>query len=344
MSVECVPGQTLRGRVREAQSVEELIHGCTDRTPMKTADSLSGSSFERVVLDGRPHVLKYLCPEQDWIARATGDCGERQLALWRSTIPERVPGVIDHAVAGCAPYRTVSGGRGLALLLEDVSADLVPEGGAPLDDGLHRTFLDHMAALHAGFWGFTDHTGTLIPRSHHYTFLTPAMAAMEAERGTGGVPAAVAGGWRAFAALAPAAAAVVLPLLVDPSPLSDALAATPSTLVHGDWKLGNLGRRADGRTILLDWDRTGEGPAAFDLAWYLAVNCDRIAMPKEVAIGAYRQALERRGVSTDGWWERQLGLALLGATVQLGWAKALGDPAELAWWTAHAEAGAALLG
>ena len=99
------------------------------------------------------------------------------------------------------------------------------------------------------------------------------------------------------------------------------LAATPQTFVHGDWKLGNLGSRAGGTTVLLDWDRCGQAAGGVDLAWYLAVNCDRMPQSKEAAIAEYRRRLEAHGVDTSGWWDAQLALALLGGLVQLGWAK-----------------------
>ena len=58
----------------------------------------------------------------------------------------------------------------------------------------------------------------------------------------------------------------------------------------------------------------------------------------------YRAALERQGVATDEWWDRQLGLCLLGALVQFGWEKALGGyDDELAWWAEQAGFGQALL-
>ncbi len=69
-----------------------------------------------------------------------------------------------------------------------------------------------------------------------------------------------------------------------------------------------------------------------DLAWYLAVNCDRLPESKEDTIAAYRLSLERRGIDTALWWDRHLDLALLGGFLQLGWSKP-GNPAELAWWT-----------
>jgi aminoglycoside phosphotransferase (APT) family kinase protein len=122
------------------------------------------------------------------------------------------------------------------------------------------------------------------------------------------------------------------------------LSSTPQTFVHGNFKLDNLGVTADGRTIVLDWEISGRGAPLSDLAWYLAINCRRLPQSKEAAIEAYRDSLERQGISTSGWWDRQLGLCLLGALVQFGWEKALsGYDDELAWWEARALEGAELL-
>jgi aminoglycoside phosphotransferase (APT) family kinase protein len=159
------------------------------------------------------------------------------------------------------------------------------------------------------------------------------MSAREAAAGhDDAVPRAVAPGWAALRAADPAAHDVALALATDPTPLVDALAETPTTLVHGDWKYGNLGSHPDGRTILLDWGWPGRGGPCVELAWYLAVNCDRLPESKQDATRALRAALERRGVTTAGWWDRQLELALLGGFIQLGWSKTH-DPAELGWWT-----------
>jgi len=106
---------------------------------------------------------------------------------------------------------------------------------------------------------------------------------------------------------------------------------TPMTLVHGDWKAGNLGSRPDGRTVVVDWAIPGLAPGCVDLGWYLAVNCDRLPESKEATITGYRDALGRYGIDVAGWFDRQLELALLGAFVQLGWSKTSGL-AELAWW------------
>jgi aminoglycoside phosphotransferase (APT) family kinase protein len=120
---------------------------------------------------------------------------------------------------------------------------------------------------------------------------------------------------------------------------------TPQTFLHGDWKLGNLGTAPDGRTILLDWAYPGEGPVCHELAWYLALNRARLPVgeTKESTIERFRAALGRHGVETAGWWERQVGLCLLGALLQFGWEKALGDDDELGWWCDRAREGARFL-
>jgi hypothetical protein len=156
----------------------------------------------------------------------------------------------------------------------------------------------------------------------------------------------MAEGWEVFPTATPEAAAVVLPLLSDPDPLIHALEELPHTLVHGDWKAANLGCHPDGRTILLDWGECpGEASPVADLGWYLALNAALLPESKDATIVSYRQALERRGVDTDGWWDRAIALEMLGTLMQFGWEKALGGHGpELDWWVSKALAGAALLG
>ncbi|HEV1997072.1 MAG TPA: phosphotransferase [Candidatus Dormibacteraeota bacterium] len=328
------------GQPRIAGSVAELVGDNAGRTPMKTSDSLSGSKFEWVTVGGERCLLKYLCVDDDWIARATGDLGVRQVELWRRGVFDRLPGELDPALLGIAAWRNANGRPAAALLMRDVSPFMVPPGGDLVSHATHHQFLDHMALLHASMRG--EEADDIFPLAHHYIFLGPDMAAAEAERGTPGVPPEVGAGWSRFRAAAPRVAGLVETLLLDPSPLAEALAETPQTLIHGDWKLGNLGER-QGRTIILDWDRCGRGPAALDLAWYLAVNCDRLPETKDAAIDFYRRRLEQHGMDTTGWWDRQLGLALLGGLLQLGWAKTH-DATEIAWWEERALGAHSLLG
>jgi aminoglycoside phosphotransferase (APT) family kinase protein len=220
--------------------------------------------------------------------------------------------------------------------MHDVSAHLVPEGDAPIGMAQHRSFLDHMAQLHATFWSTADSLPVITPMTSRYTTLTPLTCEVETALGApAAVPAMLANCWADLDRAAPEAARVARSIAADPWPLVAALEATPTTFVHADWKLGNLGSHPDGRTILLDWQWPGTAPGCVDLAWYLAVNCDRLPEPKEDAIAAYRDALEAQGVATTGWFDRQLDLCLLGGFVQLGWSKTH-DDAELGWWAERA--------
>jgi hypothetical protein len=330
-----------RGATRNPEpSVDALLAGATSRAPFHHPDGKSGSRFERVDIDGRPHVLKVMHVDDDWIARSLGDLGCRQVTVWASGLLDRLPATIDHAVVGAA-RGFGRNGWGAALLLRDVGARLVPEGDDVVPAEQHAAFLDQMAELSARFWGWSDDVG-LTPPTIRWTFCGPEMLAVERARGwPDEVPAIAERGWRAFADRAPADVQTVVDAVRhEPELLVNAVAATPWTFLHGDWKMGNLGTHADGRTILLDWSYPGAGPACHDLGWYLATNRARLPESKEDAIGRFRRGLQANGVDTAGWWEQQLQLCLLGTVVQLGWEKALGDADELGWWTDRAREGA----
>ncbi|QSR27774.1 aminoglycoside phosphotransferase [Nocardioides aromaticivorans] len=323
-------------------SVDQLLAGVTDREVLE-APGKSGAVLERVRIDGEPYVVKYLDHDNDWSLRAAGVPGSATVELWRRGILHDLPDEIAQpivAVAHDARRPALS-----ALLMHDVGAWLVPAVDDPIPVEQNARFLDHLAALHAAFWE-TGRDIDVVSPEDRYLELSPRMAAAEAALGQDHlVPRLVAQGWPLLESVAPKAAAVVVPLVHEPGPLLAALATTPQTLVHGNWKLDNLGTDPAGRTILLDWETPGRGAGTADLAWYLAINCRRLPVAKEEAIDLYRAALERRGVATDPWWDRQLDLALLGAMVQFGWEKALGGyDDELAWWEERVVRAAARLG
>jgi hypothetical protein len=323
-----------------AGSVDELIADATSRTPMTVKDSKSGATFERVVIGGEPFVLKHVSPDHDWIARAYGDLGPWTVLVWSSGLLDLVPQSIDHTYAGAA-----RSGRAGAVLMHDVGLDMVPADDAPLREADHLGFLDDLAALHAAFWGWTDDVG-LTPFANRFLMFSPWVIGCEEALGfPNPVPVIARDGWSRLQDVAPRAAAVLAPLTLDPSPIVEALAATPQTLVHGDVKLGNVGRHADGRTILIDWALPGQSVCCMELAYYLALNRARLpaSVDREATIAAYRAALEHHGIDTAPWWERQLGLSLLGMMVLLGWEKALSPPDDLVWWEQRVLEGAELL-
>jgi len=317
------------------RSVHDLLAAATGREAWVPEDTKSGARFERVVIDGDRYVLKYQDPRDDWLLRATGDTGNRYVRLWEHGLLGRLPDVIDPAVVACGFDGTVG-----MVLLRDVSTHLLPPG-APFSVAQHERFLDHMAAMHAAFWGWRDDVG-LTPLATRYVMFSPAVARAEAALGSiAVVPKVMAQGWSSLPEVSPRAADVVLPFLDDPAPLVAALQSVPHTLVHGDWKAANLGSHPDGRTVLLDFGEVpGEASPIADLSWYLALNSDLLPETKDGAIATYRAALERHGIATGGWWEAAVALELLGAMVQFGWEKALGTASELAWWEARAVEGA----
>ena len=316
-------------------SLEDLL-AAASRQPWFPEDTKSGARFERVVIDGDRFVLKYQDARDDWLMRATGDVGRRYVLLWEQGLLHALPDVLDHAVVACRYEGTVG-----MVLLRDVTDLLLPPARR-LSPEQHRRFLDHMATMHAAFWGWRDHIG-LTPLASRYVMFSPAVVSAEAARGSSAVvPKLMGEGWAMLPEVAPRLSEVVLPLLEDPSPLVTALGTVPHTLVHGDWKVANLGSHPDGRTVLLDFGEVpGEASPLADLSWYLGLNTELLPEGKDQAIAAYRTALERHGIATGDWWDRALGLELLGAMVQFGWEKALGGPGpELAWWQARAVEGA----
>jgi hypothetical protein len=316
--------------------LDDLLAAASSRQPWVPEDTKSGARFERVVIDGERYVLKYQDPRDDWLLRATGDPGERYVRLWEVGLLERMPDVIDPAVVACSFDGAV--GR---VLLRDVTAQLLPPD-RPFSTEQHLRFVDHMAALHAAFWGWRDEVG-LTPLAIRYLMFSPAVAKGEAARSSAAVvPKVMAQGWDRLPAASTRLAELVLPLLDDPVPLVAALGAVPHTLVHGDWKAANLGSHPDGRTVLLDFGEVpGEASPIADLSWYLALNADLLPEAKDQVITSYREALQRHGIDTAGWWDAAVALELLATMVQFGWEKALGGPGpELAWWEARAAEGA----
>ena len=321
-------------------SLPGLLARAERRTDWQPEDSRSCARFEQVVIAGEPYVLKYQDPRDDWLLRSAGDDGRSYVRLWESGLLDRLPPVLDHAVVAAA----FDGSVGI-VLLRDVSETLLV-ADAPFSEAQHARFLDHMAQLHATFWGWHDDVG-LTSLERRYLMFSPAVATDEVAQGNEAVvPRAMADGWRRLPDVSPLMADIVLPLLSDPLPLVRALAVVPHTLVHGDWKAANLGSHADGRTVLLDFgEAPGEASPLADLSWYLALNSALLPESKEAAVETYRGSLERHGVATTDWWDEAVSLELLGCMLQFGWEKALGGSGpELSWWEAWVERGARHLG
>lgn len=340
------------GRI-EGRHVERI-----EREPLVTVDGLSEVPMERIVTAGsdgmRSFVLKRFAYASDWVMRVTGDTQGRAAQVWISGLLDQLPTCIEHAVVACA-----HDGEGWAVLMRDVGDTLVPPGDTPITAGEQERFLAHMAAMQAAFWEQRqwDHPGLgLCSLRQRYAGFAPATM-RRADVRAYAMPQMAIRGWELLEdAVTPKVAAIVRALLNNPDPLCTALRAYPQTVIHGDWKLGNLGLtegRPEQQTVVLDWALVGVAPPAVDLGWYLAVNSARLPASREETIETFVSCL--RDVLGDrfepSWWEPQLDLALLGAFVQLGWPKILGalqgepgvrerEQDEVCWWSERVLRGA----
>lgn len=315
-------------------TIEELAAGAADRRPVRSSDAKSGANFELLTIDGQACFLKVLDAESDWIMRVTGNTDHWEHKVWRAGLYHRWPEVIDHTIIAMA-LDTTGGSTRLGILMDDVSASLVPPGDEVVAPVIHDGFVRHMAQLHAEFWGWRDTLG-LCRMANRIRFFCPEIIAPELlVNDVPGPIGAADAGWKRLAGLDPELRSFIGGIHEDPAGLVDALAETPATFVSGDWKMGNLGHHTDGRTVLVDQAYPGAAPGLYDLLWYVALNRQRLPVSKEATINAYRAGLEAAGIDTTGWFERQLGLSIIAVMATFGWEKALGDADELAWWSAR---------
>ena len=187
----------------------------------------------------------------------------------------------------------------LSMLQRDISAHLIPEGDALVTLEQADAFMDHMAAFHATFWGWTDDVG-VASIEQRLNFFSDDNIARETQAAEPPVPIVVAQqGWsmlpdRLTEAGRPARADARQP---DTARRPTALAA--ADVHHGRLEDGQPRlQRADAATILLDWAYPGAACGLWDLVWYLGVNRARLPRSKEDTIDCYRGRARARGIAT----------------------------------------------
>ena len=287
----------------------------------------SGSQMERWWLDdGRSVVAKHVDARDDWIMQATGDDG-RVVALWAEGFFQRLPPEIAHGILEVATSE-----RGSILVMEDLTGSVFADPAALVP--AQRAVLRAAAGIHGS--SREPPTTGLCSLADYYGFLSPIVTSRYTQHHE--VPRLAVEGWGRFADLVPHdVSSSIGALHADVSPLSTALQARPSTFVHGDLKVANLGCRGE-QVIILDWGTLSTwAPPAVDYAWYLAIN--------GAALGRHpAELLDEISDLPDVVDEVALRLALLGATLQLGWEKALGATSDdehvrererrgLTWWS-----------
>jgi hypothetical protein len=303
-------------------------------------DGWSGASLTLLRRgDGKRFVLKRDSLARDWIARATGD-GPVLREAWFAANGPVLPAPLRASYLGVG----VDGDE-VGLLMPDLTGVLF-DWDAPVSiDALDRV-LGGLATLHAhpwletlrieeGQWCRLAERVTLICRGS----LERPGPARDA------VGARILPGWDAFDRLAPGAAREVIASLgADPGPLLSALAALPSTLLHGDLKLANVGIEPDGTIDLVDWQMVTVAPVAVELGWFLVSNVASLPLPPDDVLARYHAAMATRGPAASGDWDAQVDSAMLVGLLLRGWRKGADAEAgltlasgvsaadDLAWW------------
>ena len=328
-------------------------HGLADVTESPFPnDGWSGARLAMRERGGERFVIKRDSPAWDWIARATLD-GPVLREAWFAAHGPALPALL------WAPYRgagadEAAGPGVVALLMPDLSDVLLPWEEAADLVTLERA-LDAMATLHTHEWpdGALGH-GPWCPLPERLLLLSRPAA--ERYRAAGNpVGERFLTGWEAFDdAAPPAARGLIAGLSDDVTPLVRALGGLPSTLLHGDLKLANVGFAPDGRVALIDWQMLTVAPVAVELGWFLVSNAPSLPLGPEAVLERYRSALEAAGGhGMIGDWDAQVDLAILVGLLLRGWRKGLDAAArarypsgeratdDLAWWSARAVEAAA---
>ena len=313
-----------------------LLATVIERVPL-AADGKSGSELERVVLaDESRLVVKHVRPGRDWIGRATHD-GGRIATLWHSGLFARLPAMVEHAILAVEHDED-----GWLVIMRDVGAGLFAPG-TRVSRATSRRLLEATAAMHVAFKGPAGTLAGLCALADLYGLFSPAVAAELRTPGASTIPDLIVEGWQRFPeVVGPDIVEAVGAIHADPAAFAAALLERPTTVVHGDLKLANLGL-IDNRVVVLDCgDLTAVAPGAVDFAWYVAINA--------MAIDAAHDELldDVRSAAAGERDEAALQLALFGALAQLGWDMALSatdaadgdgrarERAGLAWWSARA--------
>ncbi len=316
------------------------LDGLLERAPLVDNVGKSGAILERAVLaDGRRVIVKRFDPSGDIVMRLSGDTRGREVELFERGVFDQLPSTVGHAVLG----GWFEHGHGV-LVMRDL-------GEAPLtwDDMLTArqcsVLLRGVTDLHRAFYGSPP---------EDLTPLRPLVGIFEPDRirpfaGIDLMSYALRG-WELWPSVVPGPLGErVLALAMDTTPLVEALAALPLTLVHGDLATVNCALEGD-RLTLIDWGLAAAAPGTVDIGRFWAGCGHVVALSGDEFLALYRRE------AGDLYDERAILLGLLSGLVWLGWNKALDiaenpDPAvrrrekdALPWWLDVAREALSLIG
>lgn len=342
--------------LRQLRSIDDLCSPATlgeivgavqaiERTPLTTV-GFSQARLERVSVQRRDRrwvhfILKRFTPAATWTAYRTGDTVGREAALLLEPALAGVWGVFRNPYRGFA----LEGGE-VGLLMEDLSAILLPDDATPMTSSQEDALLRSLAALHARYWESEALSlAWLAPLAARFHILHPTSGREEMARpDVAPVFALVHRGWELALRNVPARLAE---LLQQPAEVTASqYVHLPQTLLHGDTKIANFGFGANGEIAAFDWATMGRGPSTVDLGYCLAINAARFARPREDVIARYRAFLAAmlEAPPSDELWHEMVTAAIVAGAGMLLWSKALavesgspGAAVEWTWWVTELE-------
>jgi hypothetical protein len=295
-------------------------------------DGWSGASLTLLKRGQDRFVLKRDSLTRDWIARSTAD-GPILREAWFAAHGPALPSPIR------APYLGAGlDGDGVGILMPDLGGVLF-DWDEPITVSELDGVLGGLAALHAYPWSASGKLddGLWCPLRERITLICRA-SLERVGPARDAVGDRILPGWDAFDRRASTTTRELINSLgEDPQPLLDALARLPSTLIHGDLKLANVGIEPDGTIDLVDWQMVMLAPVAVELGWFLVSNVNSLPLPPAEVLDRYW-----RVSGSDG--ERQNDLAILVGLLLRGWRKGYDAEAgvtlasrvsavdDLAWW------------
>ena len=308
-------------------------------------DGWSGASLSLLRrAEGERFVLKRDSLARDWIARATADGPLLREASFAANGPPLLSPVR-------APYLGAGvDGDEFGILMPDLTGVLF-DWDAPISVEALDLVLDGLAGMHGAPWSASDALdggrARWCPLRERVTLICRASLERPGPA-RDAVSDRILPGWDAFDRLAPERARdLVNSLGNDPRPLLGALGHLPSTLIHGDLKLANVGIAPDGLIDLIDWQMVSVAPVAVELGWFLVSNVASLPLQPDDVLTRYHAAMVKRGgpgAGTVAEWRAQTDAAILAGLLLRGWRKgadaeagltlASGTSAadDLAWW------------
>ena len=105
---------------RRVTDIDELLARATERGPYVASDAKTGSSLERLVVDGERYVVKWVHVDDDWAMPGDGDLRARPRLVQDHRLLDVVPDRIDHTVVAAAPWGRNDWGAVLVMREEAV--------------------------------------------------------------------------------------------------------------------------------------------------------------------------------------------------------------------------------